>query len=205
MSAVPGSEALVRRPMTVADLDAVMVVEITAYPWPWSRGNFADTLAAGHWAEVLEDADARLVGYVVAMKGVDELHLLNVTVAPEWQGRGHGTQLLAALRDHARACGAGELWLEVRASNHRARALYRRHGFAEVGLRRQYYPGPPGRREDAVLMSRSVAGAAGELPPGLPSDNADAPVRPDDALPDGPSDGLAEEPTGRSAEATLGR
>jgi ribosomal-protein-alanine N-acetyltransferase len=89
------------------------------------------------------------------MSGVDELHLLNLTVAPAWQGRGHGSQLLRIVQEHARARGLGSLWLEVRQSNHRAQALYRRQGFTEVGLRKAYYPAA-GAREDAVVMSLSI-------------------------------------------------
>ena len=143
--------------MALRDLDAVVAVEARAYSWPWSRGNFIDTLAAGHIAEVLEDRDAALLGYFVAMTGVDELHLLNVTVAPEWQGRGHGSALLEAVIEHGRQLGLAALWLEVRLSNHRARALYARRGFAEVGLRRAYYPAAGGR-EDAVVMRLALTG-----------------------------------------------
>lgn len=145
----------VRRPMTVRDVDAVAAVEATAYGFPWSRGNFVDSLAAGYLAEVLDGGDAGLLGYFVAMPGVDELHLLNITVAPAWQGRGLGSELLDAVRRHAVDRGFAQLWLEVREGNHRARALYRRRGFAEVGLRRGYYPAAGGR-EDAVVMSLAL-------------------------------------------------
>ncbi len=150
---------LTRRAMTVRDLDAVVAVEQRAYSHPWSRGNFTDSLAAGYLAELWLQGD-ELLGYFVAMPGVDELHLLNITVAPEHQGRGHGCTLMAALQAHAQQAGAGTLWLEVRESNHRARALYRRLGFTEVGLRRGYYPSAI-RREDAVVMSLLLNG----LPP----------------------------------------
>ena len=153
---------LQRRAMQPADLLAVVNVETRAYGHPWSRGNFSDSLAAGYVAEVLESCDpgrdsvVGLVGYFVAMPGIDELHLLNITVAPEWQGGGHGSALLAVVQAHATERGLGTLWLEVREGNHRARALYRRHGFAEVGLRRHYYPAAVGR-EHAVVMSRTSA------------------------------------------------
>jgi ribosomal-protein-alanine N-acetyltransferase len=139
-----------RRPMTVSDLDAVCAIEASAYGFPWSRGNFIDSLAAGYLAEVLEAET--IIGYFVALPGVDELHLLNITIAPRWQGQGLGSALLDAVQAHARARAFATLWLEVRASNHRARALYARRGFAEVGLRRAYYPAVGGR-EDAILMS----------------------------------------------------
>jgi ribosomal-protein-alanine N-acetyltransferase len=147
-----------RRAMAVPDLDAVMALEVGAYSHPWSRGNFVDSLAAGHVAETLWHGEA-LVGYFVAMPGVDELHLLNLTVAPAAQGRGHGSALLAEVLQHACARRLATVWLEVRASNERARALYARRGFEEVGLRRAYYPAHRGR-EDAVVMRLALDGAA---------------------------------------------
>lgn len=143
----------VRRAMTVGDLAAVMALEVRAYTHPWSQGNFVDSLAAGHLAEVLDDAG--LLGYFVAMPGVGELHLLNLTVGPAHQGHGHGSALLEAVLAHARARQLPTVWLEVRASNARARALYARRGFQEVGLRRGYYPAARGR-EDAVVMRREL-------------------------------------------------
>jgi [ribosomal protein S18]-alanine N-acetyltransferase len=144
------------RRMTVNDLAAVSSVESSAYSFPWSRGNFIDSLAAGYLAEVLLAADGTLVGYFVAMAGVDELHLLNVTVRPERQGRGHGRMLLDSVERYCHALRLPMLWLEVRAGNERARALYRQRGMAEVGLRRGYYPAPRGLREDAIVMSARV-------------------------------------------------
>jgi ribosomal-protein-alanine N-acetyltransferase len=135
--------------MTVGDMAAVVAIEVRAYSFPWSQGNFIDSLAVGYRAELLEVAEGgaapALVGYFVAMPGVDELHLLNLTVAPDWQGQGFGHRLLDAVIAHGHATGLAMLWLEVRQSNHRARLLYRRRGFSEVGLRRAYYPAA-GRR-----------------------------------------------------------
>jgi ribosomal-protein-alanine N-acetyltransferase len=141
------------RPMTVPDTDAVLAIEQAAYAFPWTRGNFIDSLAAGYRCELRYDADGLLAGYTVAMSAVDEVHLLNVTVAPALQGRGHARALIARLLDGARAEGRHSLWLEVRPSNARARELYRHLGFQEVGTRRGYYPAPAGQREDAIVMS----------------------------------------------------
>jgi [ribosomal protein S18]-alanine N-acetyltransferase len=140
--------------MTAADVDAVLAIEQAVYSFPWSRGNFVDSLAAGYCAQLLvthEQGTRTVVGYFVAMTGVDELHLLNITVAPPWQGQGHGSRLLDDLQGLARQQQLGSLWLEVRHSNQRARAMYRRYGLEEVGLRRNYYPAA-GSREDAVVM-----------------------------------------------------
>ena len=146
------------RPMTVADLDRVMAVEVQAYGHPWSRGNFTDSLAAGYLAEILhEPGGAEPIGYFVAMPGVEELHLLNITVAPPCQRQGWGLLLLRAVRERAQARAARTLWLEVRAGNEHARAFYRAFGFAECGLRRGYYPASASRREDAVVMSLDLS------------------------------------------------
>ena len=151
----PAAPQTQRRAMRVDDLPAVMAIEQAAYSHPWSRGNFIDSLAAGYLAEVLVAPRDELVGYFVAMVGVDELHLLNISIAPRHQGRGLGRALLAEVQAHGCALRLETLWLEVRASNERARALYREFGLAEVGLRRGYYPGAD-RREDAVVMRKAL-------------------------------------------------
>lgn len=140
-----------QRPMTVTDLDQVMAIELQAYPFPWSRGHFTDSLAAGYQAD-LRVVGRELLGYCVAMPGVEELHLLNLTVAPAHQGQGHARALLAHLADVARAQKAVQIWLEVRESNERARRLYERWGFESIGLRKGYYPAALGQREHAVVM-----------------------------------------------------
>ena len=150
------AEALQSRPMRPGDLDAVMAIETACYPWPWTRGNFTDSLAAGYPALLLVDAAGGLLGYFVAMAGVDEMHLLNITVAPAAQGRGHASRLLAALARLCRERRAVQLWLEVRQSNDRAQAVYRHLGFTRVGVRKGYYPAGAGRREDAVVMSLPI-------------------------------------------------
>jgi ribosomal-protein-alanine N-acetyltransferase len=143
-------------PMSASHLDAVMAIETVAYAFPWSRGNFIDSIAAGYVAQVLIDAHGGLLGYYVAMGGVEEMHLLNITVAPAAQDRGHARFMIAALTAMCRADAARELWLEVRAGNARARAIYEHIGFVEKGLRKGYYPAPFGRREDAIVMSLRI-------------------------------------------------
>jgi [ribosomal protein S18]-alanine N-acetyltransferase len=142
--------------MRVPDLTEVMAVERQAYPVPWTHGNFVDSLAAGYPAEVLRGPRAVLLGYWLAMPGVDEMHLLNITVVPAWQRRGLAVAMLDRVVAACRERGLPQLWLEVRLGNARARDVYQRYGFAEVGRRRAYYPVQQGPREDAVLMSLSV-------------------------------------------------
>lgn len=138
--------------LTESWLEAVVAVEQSAYAHPWSRRNFTDALQAGYQAQLLL-ADETVLGYFVAMKGVDEVHLLNITVAPSLQRQGWARVMLDALAIWARGQQASSLWLEVRVSNHRAMAVYESFGFRRVGQRRDYYPAGRGLREDAIVMT----------------------------------------------------
>jgi ribosomal-protein-alanine N-acetyltransferase len=151
MSAVFKAAEAQFEPMTDARLDEVVHLERRVYQHPWTHRNFTDSLRSGYQAQVLV-ADGQLLGYFVAMKGVDEVHLLNITVAPDYQGQGWGRLMLDALALWSRAQQAQWLWLEVRASNARAQRIYQQHGYRRVGERKSYYPAG-GRREDAVVMS----------------------------------------------------
>jgi len=142
-------------PLTARHLDAVLLVEQQAYAHPWLRANFVDSLKAGYQAQLLM-ADDTLLGYFVAMKAVDEVHLLNITVAPAHQRQGWARVLLDAIGLWARGEGAEWLWLEVRTGNQRAIEVYQAHGYHRVGLRKSYYPSARGGREDAVVMSRRL-------------------------------------------------
>lgn len=138
--------------LTPERLDALLDIEFSAYSHPWSRGNFTDALASGYECQLLM-AGEQMLGYFVAMLGVDEVHLLNITVAPAFQRQGWARVLLDALALWARGRNAQWLWLEVRASNLRAQHIYETHGFRRVGERKRYYPAAHGQREDAIVMS----------------------------------------------------
>ncbi|MGI9153535.1 MAG: ribosomal protein S18-alanine N-acetyltransferase [Rubrivivax sp.] len=146
--------------MQADDLDRVIEVEVRAYSFPWSRGNFQDSLKSGYVSELLATEAQVVLGYYVAMPGVDELHLLNITVVPDFQRCGIGRALLDRLEWQARQRGLATIWLEVRASNARARYLYGARGFVEQGIRRGYYPAAGSRREDAVVMKLDLDGEA---------------------------------------------
>jgi ribosomal-protein-alanine N-acetyltransferase len=144
------------RAMLPDDLPEVLAIERQAYEFPWTHENFASSLASGYLAECLLDAaSGRLLGYYVAMMGFEEMHLLNITLAPAEQGRGYGRALLELLRVRSQQHEARKLWLEVRVSNPRAQRLYLSFGFEVVGSRRGYYPAHGGR-EDAIVMGLDV-------------------------------------------------
>lgn len=139
-------------PMRANDVDEVARVEHDAYPFPWTRGNFLDSLASGYQAWIAREADGRLAGYFLLMPAVDDMHLLNLTVRPDLQGRGVGRQLLDKVAALTRAAGIGAMLLEVRPSNRKAVSIYRHTGFTQIGLRKNYYPAAGQTREDAIVM-----------------------------------------------------
>ena len=151
MSALPAlREEAGFRPMAEADLVAVATAEQLIHPFPWTQGNFRDSLTCGDRAWVWE-TDGLLQGYGVVNQVLDEAQLLNISIQPDLQGRGLGTRLLHFLCDDARQHRAARLFLEVRPSNGPARALYERFGFKIIGQRKGYDPAAEGR-EDAIVM-----------------------------------------------------
>lgn len=141
--------------MNEHDLDAVAALEASIQAFPWSRGNFADSLAAGHSVWVCR-LGGDLIGFSVIMCVLDEAHLLNIGVCRRYQGQGYGARLLRHVMDGAKRHGASKLFLEVRPSNERAVELYRHFGFNEIGRRRAYYPAASGR-EDALIFDKELA------------------------------------------------
>lgn len=139
------------RAMQRSELDAVMRNELAAYEFAWTLGIFRDCISSGYECWVLCDGD-ELIGHGVLSVAAGEAHLLNLCVAPVWQGRGHGKHLLRRLIDIARWQGAQRVFLEVRPTNIGAVAMYDHAGFNEIGTRPGYYPGRR-EREDALVMA----------------------------------------------------
>ncbi|MBU0917281.1 MAG: ribosomal protein S18-alanine N-acetyltransferase [Gammaproteobacteria bacterium] len=148
---------LTARALTDEDVDAWVDQERQACLHPlhaWTPENYRSSLRAGYWSRVLCAGD-RVVAVCVAMDGVDEIHLLNIAVARDWHCQGLALALLQALYGRCVHQRAQALWLEVRPSNARARALYQREGFVDIGVRKHYYPAENGR-EDALVMRREI-------------------------------------------------
>lgn len=157
-ASVPFDDPSLRvRRMTSADIDEIVRIEREIYPFPWTPGNFRDSLRAGYLCWVMTDAAERtgirsLLGYCIMMQVLDEAHLMNLSVSAEVQRCGHGRRLLSWLMALAAARGAHGMFLEVRPSNTAAIGLYRNARFERIGLRRNYYPNGPEGREDALVM-----------------------------------------------------
>lgn len=142
-------------PLHEDHLRQVMYIEQRAYEFPWSVGNFTDCLRSGYSAWAVENPYQELLAYGLMSMGAGEAHILNLCVAPEYQGQGLGRFLLEHFVGVARAAGTGLLLLEVRVSNAAALGLYLRSGFSELGRRPAYYPAKNGR-EDAIVLGLNL-------------------------------------------------
>lgn len=141
-------------PMNVREIETVAALEACVQHFPWSAGNFSDSLKAGHSCWVMRFG-GDLVGFFIVMLVLDEAHLLNLAIAPAQQGQGLGARLLRQAMATARENGAASMLLEVRPSNAQAVKLYRHFGFQQIGQRRDYYPALSGR-EDALVFRKEM-------------------------------------------------
>lgn len=152
----PSLDELHFAPMQTSDLDEVLTIENDVYPYPWTRGNFLDSLYSGYLAMTLRDSADALVGYFLLMLAVDEAHLLNISVRRDLHGHGVGRFQLGRVMRIAAERGMASILLEVRPSNQRAYDVYCRYGFVEIGRRKGYYPAAGNTREDAIVMRYSL-------------------------------------------------
>ena len=156
-------------PMQSADLDEVLKIEAVSHIHPWTKGNFSDSLAAGHWAycvrpqvdQVVKGSylDPRVLwAYCILFPAVDELHLLNITVSPQLRKLGIGKRMMAAIEGVSAQQKIPRIILEVRPTNTAAVTLYQKLGYEQIGVRKNYYPvnSETGKREDALVMAKSI-------------------------------------------------
>ena len=164
-----GAAELSFLPMQAVDLDAVLDIESVSHLHPWTRGNFSDSLAAGHWAYCIRpQVDQAIKGsyldpsilwaYCILYPAVNELHLLNITVSPKLRKLGLASRMMAAIEGVAAQQNMPRIILEVRPSNLAAVTLYQKLGYEQIGMRKNYYPADPqlGTREDALVMAKSI-------------------------------------------------
>ena len=160
-------------PMQAVDLDEVLKIESVSHIHPWTKGNFSDSLAAGHWAYCVRPQRDQVVkgsyldpevlwAYCILFPAVDELHLLNITVSPQLRKLGIGRRMMAAIEGVAAQQNMPRIILEVRPSNLAAVTLYQKLGYEQIGVRKNYYPlnTQTGMREDALVMAKSIKLAA---------------------------------------------
>ena len=168
-SSTEGVSELSFLPMTAGDLDSVLAIESVSHLHPWTKGNFSDSLAAGHWAYCVRPQLADSVkgsyldpeilwAYCILFPALDELHLLNITVSPQLRRLGIGIKMMHAIEGVAAQQNMPRIILEVRPSNEAALKLYQALGYEQIGMRKNYYPvdAASGLREDAFVLAKSI-------------------------------------------------
>lgn len=139
------------RDMCLADIDNIMAVETSNYDFPWSKQIFLDCIKVGYLCRVMENAQGEFIAYAIMTAAAEESHILNISIAPNFQGQGYGRDFMHFLLEEAKGHGSKDIILEVRPSNQIALKLYYSMGFMQIGLRQNYYKSYDGR-EDALVM-----------------------------------------------------
>ena len=139
---------VVIRPIVATDLDAIVAVEQKCYPQPWSRPQFQQELENPVATILVAEVAGDVVGYICYWLIVGEMQVLNIATAPSVQRNGIAAKLLDCAFNSYSTGALSAVWLEVRAGNHGAIALYKRYGFVFAGTRKNYYRDG----EDALLM-----------------------------------------------------
>jgi ribosomal-protein-alanine N-acetyltransferase len=138
------------RPATRVDLDFIMDIEHKCFPSPWSRQTLLEELEGKTWSHVnVAELRDTIAGYIVYWIVLNEVHLLNLAVHPNWRRIGIASALIHHLVHTAKTENTTEIYLEVRVSNRSAQTLYRKFGFKPIGIRHGYYSD---NDEDAVVM-----------------------------------------------------
>ncbi|MDC2826261.1 ribosomal protein S18-alanine N-acetyltransferase [Rodentibacter pneumotropicus] len=133
------------------DFERLYEIEQQAHLMPWSLGTLKNN-QGDRYLNLKLVKDNQIIGFAICQLVLDEATLFNIAIEPVMQHKGLGTFLLQELMERLKGKGIQTLWLEVRESNP-ARWLYEKHGFNEVDIRKNYYPLPDGKRENAVVMA----------------------------------------------------
>ena len=143
-------DMLMYRSMSMDDIPAILAIEQEAFSSPWTEEAFVNELRNNMFAKyVVMEYGGHLIGYGGMWIIVDEAHITNIALLPEYRGMKLGEALMAKVMELAREMGAMRMTLEVRVSNERAQSLYRKFGFEEGAIRKQYYTD---NMEDALIM-----------------------------------------------------
>ena len=147
------TEILMSR-ITNADIAEVHALESKSYSFPWSQLIFSDCINSQYECWMMRKSD-KVIAYAIMAIGIGDSHLLNLCVDVDFRRQGHAYYMVRFLSDISIVRNAKRMLLEVRASNYQAFNLYRKLGFQQIGLRRNYYPAE-NDREDARVLAKSL-------------------------------------------------
>ncbi len=149
------SEQLFEKRIDSRYLDEMYAIELAVYTDPWSRKLLEESLQAPMTHSLgLFSSEDKVMAYAIFQVVLDEAHLLNLAVHPEFQGRAYGSRLLDQVILEAKKRGSKSFYLEVRPSNDRARKLYENKGFRMLAVREGYYS----NGEAALVMFLDLQG-----------------------------------------------
>ena len=149
------------RNMVSADLTEVLAIERHVHVSPWARLSFDESLNKDYLCRVIEDTQQqKVIAYLIVCPVADELHILNIAAAPQFQGLGLGHMLMQEIIDLANRENLRKIFLEVRVSNEIAQNLYLKWQFNQIAIRKRYYSVPnssnTSQREDALVFVRQL-------------------------------------------------
>ncbi|GIN93406.1 ribosomal-protein-alanine acetyltransferase [Siminovitchia terrae] len=135
---------------TMEDIQKLYHIESRSFSAPWPEEAFYNDIAHNRFASyVFIEVDGVQAGYCGVWLILDEAHITNIAILPEFRGHKLGEKLLCKVMSLAKEAGGKTMTLEVRVSNHIAKSLYKKLGFQEGGIRRGYYTD---NKEDALVM-----------------------------------------------------
>ncbi len=141
------------RRMEIDDIECIASMDADIFPDPWTETGLFTYLIRNDTVFLVAEEGGKVAGYAGAQAAADEADIITVAVEEKMRGRGMGNLLLGELVKEVSALGSENVYLEVRASNGPARALYSKFGFTECGVRKNYYSDP---KEDAVTMKYNI-------------------------------------------------
>ncbi|WP_102349588.1 ribosomal protein S18-alanine N-acetyltransferase [Bacillus sp. Marseille-P3661] len=138
------------RLMKLEDIEQIVYIEKNSFTLPWSRDAFYNELTTNQYAKyIVMEKGPSIIGYCGLWIILDEAHITNIAVLPQYRGKKLGDALLEQVLEFSKALGAKTVSLEVRVSNTVAQNLYRKYGFKDGGIRKNYYVD---NQEDALVM-----------------------------------------------------
>ena len=140
--------------MTQADLASVTELAQSVDPYAWNTEQFRGCLLGAHYRNWVLDQAGKIVGFLIVIALEDEYELVNIAIAKSEQHQGLGKKLLAHLFQECHEHPVATIWLEVREGNFPAVQLYKKSGFIQTGIRRDYYPTKTGREHACVMQYR---------------------------------------------------
>ena len=145
--------------LSSVEIPAVLSIEERNSDYPWSQGQFTTSIKNNNNLCYCLSFNGRTIGYLISMLAVDTADILNIGIDPDFKRQGHGTALLNYLLEELRKKDIGEILLEVRAGNKSAIQFYKKQGFEEISVRKNYYmknSKNQSQREDGIIMSIKI-------------------------------------------------